>query len=382
MAEPGRTGSTVRTKPRLVLFFTRGMSLERWQRGGLLEREVPLYHKLRQRGLGIDFVTYGGPEDLALSHRIKGINVLCNRWRLHHRLYRLFLPLLHARSLRRATVLKSNQTDGAEIALRAARLWSKPLVARSGYPFSAFTSALGGSDSTWTGRARAIEDRVWSAAWRVVVTTQPMALEVARRIENGAAKTRIVPNYVESDRFRPGPERVTPESEIVFIGRLSIQKNLRTLLEAVRSLDCRLKVIGDGELGEELRQEFIDLQDRIEWIPRVPHAELPGHLQKALVFCLPSRFEGHPKALIEAMAAGLAVVGTDVPGIREVIQDGVTGLLSPAEPEALGRTIKKLLDDRELRTGLGRAAREFAMANFDLHRVVALEAEVYRDLEA
>jgi glycosyltransferase involved in cell wall biosynthesis len=208
-----------------------------------------------------------------------------------------------------------------------------------------------------------------------------MAEEVARRVENGSAKTRLVPNYVDTDRFRPGREEARPEFELIYIGRLSAQKNLKVLLEAIRPLDCRLKMIGDGELGEELKRDFQDLRGRVEWIPRVANDELPGHLRKASIFCLPSRFEGHPKALIEAMAAGLGVVGADVPGIREVIQDGVTGLLSPAEPWAFGQAIQRLLDDQGLRDGLGRAARDFAVANYNLDRVADLEAEIYRDLE-
>jgi len=357
------------------------MSLAGWERGGLLDREAALYHELKKRGFTIDFVTYGGPEDLALEPRLEGIKVLCNRWRLHHRLYRFFLPLLHAGSLRQAGVIKTNQTDGALVALRAARLWGKPLVARSGYPFSTNAARIFGEDSAQARRARAVERKVWSAAWRVVVTTRAMAEKVVQSVPAAGPRTFVIPNYVDTERFCPGPGDGGRKTDLIFVGRLSPEKNLRILVEAIRPLSCTLKIIGQGQPDPELGRGLADLGSRLEWLPMVPNGQLPGHLRSSRVFCLPSRFEGHPKALIEAMAAGLGVVGTDVPGIREVIQDGVTGLLSPAEPGAFGRAVQRLLADREYRAGLGRAARAFVMANYDLDRVAALEAELYREIE-
>ena len=111
----------------LTLFFTRGVSLHTWAQNGSLEREVALYLRLQQqKGVQISFITYGEKTDLRYRDRLQGIEILCNHWNLSARIYEQLIPLLHKRALSRATLIKTNQTNGAEVALRAARFWHKP----------------------------------------------------------------------------------------------------------------------------------------------------------------------------------------------------------------------------------------------------------------
>jgi glycosyltransferase involved in cell wall biosynthesis len=100
---------------------------------------------------------------------------------------------------------------------------------------------------------------------------------------------------------------------------------------------------------------------------------LPEEINRSAVFVLPSLYEGHPKALIEAMSCGVAVVGTDVDGIRDVIRHGETGLLCEPTTDALAATLNRVLSDAALRNRLGQAAREFVVREYSLERVVALE---------
>jgi len=100
------------------------------------------------------------------------------------------------------------------------------------------------------------------------------------------------------------------------------------------------------------------------------------------VFVLPSQYEGTPKALLEAMACGLAVVGTNVPGIRELIQDGVNGLLCEPDVKAISEAIARLLNDAELRARLGRAARRFVEERYAQSKVVETEARLLTTLMA
>ena len=96
---------------------------------------------------------------------------------------------------------------------------------------------------------------------------------------------------------------------------------------------------------------------------------------------LPSYREGLPKGLIEAAACALPLVTTDVPGCREVVRDGVDGLLVPArDGAALAQAIARLHDDPALATRLGIAAREKALAEFDERIVIARTCAVYGEL--
>ncbi|MCL4235825.1 MAG: glycosyltransferase, partial [Deltaproteobacteria bacterium] len=113
-----------------------------------------------------------------------------------------------------------------------------------------------------------------------------------------------------------------------------------------------------------------------DFVGTVAHDRLPSLYADADVFVLPSLIEGHPKALIEAMACGLACAGADVEGIREVLTDDETGLLVPASPEAWTAAIRSLADDPALRDRLGRVAAEHAAHHFDLARAIERERAI------
>ena len=109
-------------------------------------------------------------------------------------------------------------------------------------------------------------------------------------------------------------------------------------------------------------------------------ADIPELLAHSDVFVLSSRSEGFPVSVLEAMAAGLPVVATDVGGVAEAVEDGETGLLVPAtDAEALARALERLLADGELRRRLGAAGRARALSLFDLPRYRAAYEELYRE---
>ena len=153
-------------------------------------------------------------------------------------------------------------------------------------------------------------------------------------------------------------------SLIAFVGRCERSKGVYDLLEAVNEVrgtfpEVRLECAGDGDL-EELQSQASQLGMRAHlhlpgWIGRRRREEL---LARAAVFVLPSHAEGVPVSLLEAMAAGCAVIATPVGGIPDVVRDGVNGLLVPAgDREALALAIHRLLIDRALAARLGREAR-------------------------
>jgi glycosyltransferase involved in cell wall biosynthesis len=355
-----------------VLFFTRGLSLATWSEVGAFDREVALYRRLQRSGVKISFVTYGGRSDLELARRIPEIEVRCNRWGFGPKLYERLLPWLHAKVFRRCDVLKTNQTDGADVALSVALRWRKPLIARCGYLWSDFCERKRGLDSPEAARAREIERRVFSAATRVVVTTKTMARDLEHRLPEAAARVRVIPNYVDTESFRP-LEIGEPEVDLVFVGRFTPQKNLESLIDAVRPLDASLMIIGGGSKRVQWEREVGDLDGRLRWRGNVPNGEMPGLFARARAFVLPSHFEGHPKTLIEAMASGLPVIGADSPGIREIIRHGENGYLCGTRSDEIREAIRVVLGDSALRARLGGNARRFAVDEFALERVVPLE---------
>jgi glycosyltransferase involved in cell wall biosynthesis len=202
-----------------------------------------------------------------------------------------------------------------------------------------------------------------------------MASDVICRFPEIRDRVRVTPNYVDTERLRPNAD-VPPATDLIYVGRLTRQKNLENLLEAIRPLDATLTIVGDGPLRRPLRRRFCDLGDRVRWLGARPHGELPTLLSGARVFILPSHYEGHPKALIEAMAVGLPVIGGDSPGIRDQIRHGETGLLCGTEAADIRKAIRRVLRDADLAERLGRRARGLAVESFSLDRVVEMELAV------
>jgi glycosyltransferase involved in cell wall biosynthesis len=134
-----------------------------------------------------------------------------------------------------------------------------------------------------------------------------------------------------------------------------------------------LTFVGTGPDTEDVKQLAADIGVRVEILGRIPNAELPGILRKHTVYVQPSMREGQCKSLMEAMACGMACVGTDVVGIRDSIQHEMTGLLCPPDPTAMASAIRRFFDDEDLRGRMGRNAAEFVRSEYAFERVFERE---------
>ncbi|MCG6924586.1 MAG: glycosyltransferase [Acidobacteria bacterium] len=209
-------------------------------------------------------------------------------------------------------------------------------------------------------------------------------------------RVRLIWNGAPLDEFAPaGPERGRgvrrelglPEDGLVVgsIGRLNAQKGHRFLIEAAAPLcrqrsDLRVLVVGDGDLMDDLQQQAagLGIADRVLFAGH--RTDVPDLLAALDVFCISSLYEGTPLALFEAMAAGRAVVSTAVDGCREVLEDGVTGLLvPPGDAAALGTALDRVLADAGLRETLGREALEASRA-YDVGSSVEQMEALYDEL--
>lgn len=205
------------------------------------------------------------------------------------------------------------------------------------------------------------------------------------------ATIEAIGNGVDRDRFRPDaggtvrqrmradlgtpPDRVV----VVMIGRLVAEKGYPELIEAMRSVDAELWVVGErlasdhaAEIDRAVTaaQEDPILTSRVKFLGYRP--DVPDVLRAADIFTLPSHREGMPRSVIEAMMAGLPVVGTDIRGTREEVVPEETGLLVPVnDASALAAALNRLVADADLRRRWGAAGRERALALYDEKAVIA-----------
>jgi glycosyltransferase involved in cell wall biosynthesis len=194
-----------------------------------------------------------------------------------------------------------------------------------------------------------------------------------------AERTLVIHNAVDVAAFA-APDRPRGIPQVVSIGRFAFPKDFATLVEALTATraDYRAAFVGEGpllpEIAATIRQR--GLTERIDLLGN--RGDVRGVLASADVFVLSSRSEGFPVSILEAMAAGLPVVATDVGGVAESVIDGETGLLvPPGDPGALAAALDRLLTDGALRLGLGAAGRERVRRHFDLTDFRRAHVELY-----
>ena len=365
---------------RLVLFFTQGVSLKTWSTIGMLDREISLYRSLRPHMQNITFVTYGNALDLRYTDSLEGIKVICNRYGIPHRWYVSLLPFFYRLFLNGPSIIKSNQIPGADVALQVAKLCGMKFIARCGYLHADFMERRHGAQSIEAKRARALEEKVFTDADRVVVTTPTMSTAVKEHYQLSEERVRVIPNYVQCDLFSPSKNGLSSTQRICYVGRLDEQKNLFALLEAIKGLDVELVIVGSGPLGERLQEEVIRSSLPVRFLGNVVHQRLPEILNSSALFILPSLYEGHPKVLLEAMACGVPVIGTDVPGIRELIHHRETGYLCGTSSQEIQDALRYVLSNATLCNHMGNNARDFVKEHCALERIVDMELTLLHEL--
>ena len=187
---------------------------------------------------------------------------------------------------------------------------------------------------------------------------------------------------------------VTPEPSdmpvVCFTARLLSDKGIHEFIEAVRllrrkGLVARFVVAGDIDLGNPTSVSLSDLEQwQSEGVVEVLgyQEDVAALFSNVNLVVLPSYREGLPKVLVEAAAAGRAVVTTDVPGCRDAIEPGVTGVLVPVKNvELLADSIEKLIKDTPLRLAMGRAGRELAEREFGIEKIVEQHLAIYAKVE-
>lgn len=197
----------------------------------------------------------------------------------------------------------------------------------------------------------------------------------------------VIPNGVDATAFSPAPkqEEIAGPVRLLFVGRLVYQKGLDVLLAALAPLaaetDFHLELIGDGDEragleAEARRRGFAPKLTFSGWLAR---DEIARRYRAAEVFVFPSRDEGMPNVVLEAMASGLPIVATAIAGSEELVRDGINGLLVPSEnAAALTGALRRIIADAALRAKMGRASRARIEAEYTWSQVAACYLETLR----
>ena len=310
---------------------------------------------LGSHGVDAKLIATHGPEDSPLIRQAKDAGIEVENLRMRSMWDPLgakrFLDLMaawhpdivHTRTIRADLVGRLAVKREAAVINNIVNLYPDDCLARLG-PF--------------LGRAVMTVARATSSAARLfVANAKAVAVNTAEAFGVPPDRVRVVYDGLPLERWSASappdlsPYGIGPENVVCLtVARLHPQKGLEDLMLAARDVlkerpDVRFVVAGDGPLRDKLTALILSEGLDGRFVLLGNRNDVPALMARAALFVLPSRFEGLPSAVIEAMAAGKAVVATRTAGLPELVEDGVTGWLVPAaRPHALGREVLQALD--------------------------------------
>jgi len=188
-----------------------------------------------------------------------------------------------------------------------------------------------------------------------------------------------IPNAIDPNEFKgKGHDRLL---NVAFVGRLEAWKGIQVFIEAAKLImketdDVDFLIVGEGAFRENIENGGFD--NHIKVLGKVPHKMMPDILCEASVLVLPSYIEGLPTVCLEALAAQVPVVASNVGGTPEVVIDGKTGyLFSPGDSQTCAKKVLKLLFDEELRRKMGSQGRSLMEKSYTWPRVVEKVETLY-----
>ena len=219
--------------------------------------------------------------------------------------------------------------------------------------------------------------------WRLItndatlIICPSLAIEALIKESNPRARTEIIPNGIELEKFRPQPK--VPRRLLV-VTRMFERKGVQFLMQALAGLrnEFDVHVVGDGPYLDTVKNLAAQLNVPARFYGYMDNdsVELRNLYETASLFVFTSESENFPIVLLEAMAAGAAIVTTSGTGCAEVVGDAAV-LVPPRDPDALRSALEQLSRDPERVAQLGRDARERVVKRFGWERVIELHLEVY-----
>lgn len=382
--------SADRGKPLTVtIYMEPGSSLYQIDKSGLLSREYKYFQAYCDLGLRINLVSFAGRSELDYKLPSPDMRLLCNSLGLPDRSYQRRLHQVHALPILRSDVLQTRTSLGMRYALRARWAWGTPVLCRLDALWSASAKTKPGILPSQMQEIYDYERYVFREANHISVATELLARDVKSRAPSAASKITCIPNFVDCEQFQPIDSE--KRYDLMYVGTLRHVKNLDALLEAVERTGVTIAMIGgiavdaqgnpiEPEVEARLKARFGDLDGRIHWLGTISNDDLPAYLNQAKTLILCSHSEGFGRAIIEALACGIPVIGSNLGGPKSILAHEETGFLCEPDADSIAAAIKTVLSQPRLLERMGRKARQYALDNFSQSVIARREVELLRDV--
>lgn len=212
--------------------------------------------------------------------------------------------------------------------------------------------------------------KIWKNSAEVISNSQGLK-ELALKA-NPKQKIDVIYNGIDIKKFTPNISLKNNDKFIITPGasRLTSRKGLKYLIEAVQKLSqkypqIKLEIMGSGKEEKEKLEKLVanlNIQDKVEFLGRIPREETFSYYQKSDVFVLPSLNEGMSNAMLEALSSGLPIIATDTGGSKELIKEGENGyIIKMKNSDDIAQKLEKLINNPELKKRMGENSRKKAL---------------------
>jgi glycosyltransferase involved in cell wall biosynthesis len=370
----------------LILVLSFGGSLRRWHEQGILSREIEVYVAYLKYGIvsTLHIFSYNkGDQDFVkfidADEDIKSRIVLhtparpLGNW-TSKLLYSINPAMIFRFRGRDIDVAKTNQISGSWVCffLRAA---GTRIFARCGYLLSRRRYKDG-----HPGRAAiawVLELLLFNMADIVSVTTASAAQTVRRRVA-GKDKVFFNPTYVNTSIFSGDAGKKSCTDAVLYVGRFEPGKNIPNLVTACARSGFGVHIIGEGRMRPQIEAAAAQSGARVEFLGTMQNNAVAERFRSYRYYAMISLHEGLPKSLIEAMSCEMICIGTDVPGISDLIVDGKTGYLAAGtDAAAISEAISRARAAPDS-ADVARAARQFILEHHSLPNYVERELGYFR----
>lgn len=364
----------------LGVFMTFRSSLVSWSEHGLAARELKYYDYLSNHGIKVFLITYGDSDDKYLlqkkypefSKNIEVIPILSKgskNSRINCFISSLKFLLLNYYFLRKLKYLKSKQFSGSWLPAIAAVITGNKFIFRYGYDIIEFNK---------------LNKKGYFRRF-VTYTLKSFAKKISHRIistSNHEFKYKYKfthqENWIDLEKFN---EKVPSNGINKYIsnGRLEKQKNHMLLLEVAKIRSLSVSLIGDGS-EKKVLQEYVENHNLdVTFLGRISYEKVACTLKIHEVFISTTHFEGNPKAVIEALAAGLICIVPKIPSITSIISDRYNGFLHENTQESLIKAIDNLgnLSDEQIKEIKQNAVNSVA-ERYKISTIAERELAIYR----
>ena len=370
----------------IALFFTYEISAKDWLVSGLLSREIELYKQiLNKTDIKFTFITYGSDEDIEILSEFKKINVIPvgkyikSRNKTVKFIQSLFIPFRIKKELKNIDLMKTNQLMGSWIPIILKLLLKKPLIIRTGYDLLDFSIKEKKSMlKVLFNYLLTLFSLLFSDKYFVSSTNDLLNLNKKFiLIKNKTIELR--PNWVNIPKEMNNIMGRKKE-RILMVGRLEDQKNYKNVIKNLSGSELVLDIVGEGNLKKDIAN-FAQVNNvEIHFLGTLDHSALLEKYGEYKFYILYSKFEGHPKTLLEAMSQGCVPLVLKSQNVMEVVEHKTTGVILESENESLYKWIKYLNEDNNEFKKISMNARNLVVNKFSLEKSLNVELQDYNDL--